>query len=151
MRRQGVFLADAAPFAPGQTVAAALLVPTRIYVRSLRDLLEREAIKAIAHITGGGLLDNVPRVLPDGVVARIDTASWRAPPLFRWLFEAGEIKPDEMLRVFNCGIGMVLVVDAADVDAVTRHLSERGETVYRLGEVAPGDGPAKVQVDGGDG
>jgi phosphoribosylformylglycinamidine cyclo-ligase len=85
------------------------------------------------------------------VVARIDTASWRAPPLFRWLFEAGQIKPNEMLRVFNCGIGMVLVVDPADADGVTRHLSERGETVYRLGELAPGDGHAKIQVDGVDG
>ena len=92
-------------------------------MRSLLDLLEQDAIKGIAHITGGGLLDNVPRVLPDGVVARIDTGSWRAPPVFRWLFEAGQIKPKEMLRVFNCGIGMVLVVDPADTDAVTRHLS----------------------------
>lgn len=150
MRRQGLFLADPAPFAPGETVASALLIPTRIYVRSLLDLVENDAVKALAHITGGGLLENVPRVLPAGVVARIDTASWRAPPLFRWLYEAGEIKPNEMLRVFNCGIGMVLVVDAADADAVTRHLSEHGETVYRLGELAPGDGPAKVQVDGAD-
>jgi phosphoribosylformylglycinamidine cyclo-ligase len=151
MRRQGLFLADPAPFAPGETVASALLVPTRIYVRSLLDLLEHDAIKAIAHITGGGLLDNVPRVLPEGVIARIDTASWRAPPLFRWLFEAGQIKPKEMLRVFNCGIGMVLVVDPADADALTRHLSERGETVYRIGELAPGDGPATVEIDGIDG
>jgi phosphoribosylformylglycinamidine cyclo-ligase len=151
MRRQGLFLADPAPFAPGETVASALLVPTRIYVRSLLDLLEQDAVKGIAHITGGGLLDNVPRVLPDGVVARIDTASWRAPPVFRWLFEAGQIKPKEMLRVFNCGIGMVLVVDAADTDAVTRHLSEHGETVYHIGELVPGDGLAKVQVDATDG
>jgi len=148
MRRQGLFLADPAPFAPGETMAMALLVPTRIYVRSLLDLVEQDAIKAIAHITGGGLLDNVPRVLPDGVIARIDTASWRAPPLFRWLFEVGRIEPNEMLRVFNCGIGMVLVVDAADADAVSRHLGERGETVYRLGDLAPGDGPAQVQVHG---
>ena len=143
MRREGLFLADPAPFAPGETVASALLVPTRIYVRSLLDLLEQDAIKAIAHITGGGLLDNVPRVLPEGVVARIDTGSWRAPPVFRWLFEAGQINPKEMLRVFNCGIGMVLVVDAADTDAVTHHLSQHGETVYRIGELVPGDGPGE--------
>jgi phosphoribosylformylglycinamidine cyclo-ligase len=151
MHRQGLFLADPAPFAPGETVASALLVPTRIYVRSLLDLLEDDAIKAVAHITGGGLLDNVPRVLPDGVVARVDTESWRAPPLFRWLFEAGQITPREMLRVFNCGIGMVLVVAAADADPVARQLSERGETVYRIGELAPGDGPAAVRVAGIDG
>ena len=152
MRRQGLFLADPAPFAPGETVASVLLVPTRIYVRSLLDLFEQDVIKALAHITGGGLLDNVPRILPAGVVARIDTASWRAPAVFRWLYEAGQIKPQEMLRVFNCGIGMVLVVDPENTDAVIRHLSERGETVYRLGALAPGDGPARVQVvDGGDG
>jgi phosphoribosylformylglycinamidine cyclo-ligase len=147
MHRQGLFLADPAPFAPGETMASALLIPTRIYVRSLLNLLEQDAIKAIAHITGGGLLDNVPRVLPEGVVAQIDTASWRAPPVFRWLFEAGQIKPKEMLRVFNCGIGMVLVVDPAGTDAVTRHLSKHGETVYHIGQLVTGDGPAKVQVD----
>jgi phosphoribosylformylglycinamidine cyclo-ligase len=149
LREQGLFLADPAPFAPEQTVASALLVPTRIYVRSLLDLLGQEVIKALAHITGGGLIENVPRVLPDGVVARIDPASWRAPPLFRWLHEAGKVSPAEMLRVFNCGIGMVVVVAAAQVDAVTRQLSERGETVYRLGDLAPGEGPARVEVEGG--
>jgi phosphoribosylformylglycinamidine cyclo-ligase len=105
-------------------------------------------IKALAHITGGGLIENVPRVLPDGVIARIDSANWRAPPLFRWLHEAGQVPPAEMLRVFNCGIGMVVVVDAAQADAVTRRLTERGETVYRLGDLAPGEGPARVEVDG---
>ena len=85
------------------------------------------------------------------MVARIQTDSWRAPPVFRWLFEAGQISPNEMLRVFNCGIGMVLLIDAAATDAMTRHLSERGETVYRIGELLPGDGPAKVQVDAADG
>jgi phosphoribosylformylglycinamidine cyclo-ligase len=148
MRQHGLFLADPAPFAPGQTLASALLVPTRIYVRSLLDLVGQDAIKALAHITGGGLIENVPRVLPDGVVARIDPSSWRAPPLFGWLHEAGRVTPAEMLRVFNCGIGMVAVVEPTEVDAVTRHLSERGETVYRLGELTAGDGPARVEVDG---
>ena len=148
MRQKGLFLADPAPFARGETLASALLVPTRIYVQSLLPLFEQEVIKAIAHITGGGLIENVPRVLPGGVIARIDPASWRAPPLFRWLHEAGQIAPEEMLRVFNCGIGMVVVVDAASSDAVVRHLKEQGETVFRLGELAPGDGPASVEVAG---
>jgi phosphoribosylformylglycinamidine cyclo-ligase len=148
LRQHSLFLADPAPFAPGETVASALLVPTRIYVRSLLDLFDQEVIKALAHITGGGLIENVPRVLPDGVIARIDSASWRAPPLFRWLHEAGQVSPAEMLQVFNCGIGMVVVVDASQVAAVTRQLSERGETVYRLGDLAPGDGPARVEIDG---
>jgi phosphoribosylformylglycinamidine cyclo-ligase len=148
MRQKSLFLADPAPFAPGETLASALLVPTRIYVRSLLGLFEQDAIKALAHITGGGLVENVPRVLPDGVIARIDPASWRAPALFRWLHEAGQITPDEMLRVFNCGIGMVLVVAASSADAAVRHLEEQGETVYRLGELARGDGPARVEVTG---
>ena len=148
MRENGLFLADPAPFAPGETLASALLVPTRIYVQSLLGLFERDVIKALAHITGGGLIENVPRVLPPGVVARIDAASWRAPPLFRWLHEAGQITPEEMLRVFNCGIGMVVVVDASSGDAVVGHLKEQGETVYRLGELAPGDGPARVELAG---
>ena len=148
MRQEGLFLADPAPFAPGETVASALLVPTRIYVRSLLALFEQDTIKAIAHITGGGLTENVPRVLPDGVIARIDPASWRAPSLFRWLHQAGQIAPEEMLRVFNCGIGMVLVVDPSSTDAVVRHLKEHGETVYRLGELVAGDGAAKVEIAG---
>ena len=148
MRQNGLFLADPAPFAPGETLAAALLVPTRIYVQSLLGLFEQDLIKAVAHITGGGLIENVPRVLPDGVIARIDPASWRAPPVFRWLHEAGQIASDEMLRVFNCGVGMVVVVDDSSAQAVVRHLKEQGETVFRLGELAPGDGPARVEVAG---
>ena len=148
MRQSGLFLADPAPFAPGETLASALLVPTRIYVQSLLGLFEQDVIKALAHITGGGLIENVPRVLPAGVIARIDPASWRAPPLFRWLHEAGQITPEEMLRVFNCGIGMVVVVNASSSDAVVRHLKEQGETVYRLGELAPGHGPARVELAG---
>jgi phosphoribosylformylglycinamidine cyclo-ligase len=151
MRSHGLFLADPAPFAPDETLASALLVPTRIYVRSLLGLFEHGVIKALAHITGGGLLDNVPRVLPAGAIARIDADSWNAPPVFLWLFEAGRMTPEEMLRTFNCGIGMVLVVVADYADAVSAYLREQGETVYRLGEVIAGDGPARVRVDGMDG
>ena len=148
IRQENLSLTDPAPFAPAETLASELLVPTRIYVRSLLDLFGRNLIKASAHITGGGLLDNLPRVLPDDVIAQIDGGSWRSPPLFRWLFEAGRIKPQEMLRVFNCGIGMVLVVNRRDSDEVARHLREHGETVYQLGELIHGDGPARVRVDG---
>jgi phosphoribosylformylglycinamidine cyclo-ligase len=151
MRNQALFLTDPAPFAPEETMASALLVPTRIYVRSLLGLFEHDVIKAIAHITGGGLLDNLPRVLPDGVVARIDAGAWHAPRVFLWLYEAGRIPADEMLRVFNCGIGMALVVRAAYVDAVIDYLSEQGETVYRLGELVAGEGAPTVRVDGMDG
>jgi phosphoribosylformylglycinamidine cyclo-ligase len=150
MRDHGLFVTDPAPFAPEVTLADALLVPTRIYVRSLLGLFEHDVVKACAHITGGGLLDNLPRVLPEGIVARVDANSWQAPPVFLWLFEAGRIAPDEMLRVFNCGIGMVLVVRADYVDAAVSYLSEQGETVYRLGELIVGDGSARVRVDGLD-
>jgi phosphoribosylformylglycinamidine cyclo-ligase len=109
-------------------------------------LLADGAIKALAHITGGGLIDNLPRVLPPDVVARIDAASWQAPPVFRWLFEAGRLRPEEMLRVFNCGIGLVLVVAPEDAEPIARQLRERRETVYRLGEIAPGDGAPRVEI-----
>ena len=151
MREQALFLANPAPFAPEQTLAAALLVPTRIYVRSLLGLFEHDVVKALAHITGGGLIDNLPRVLPHGVTARIDAASWRAPPVFLWLYETARLKAEEMLRTFNCGIGMVLVVVADYADDVSRYLTEKGETVYRLGELIAGDGPARLQIDGLDG
>jgi phosphoribosylformylglycinamidine cyclo-ligase len=151
MRDQGLFLADPAPFAADQTLASALLVSTRIYVRSLLGLFEHEVIKALAHITGGGLLDNLPRVLPDGVVARIDAGSWHAPPVFLWLYEAARLNAEEMLRTFNCGIGMVVVVTADYAEDVVRFLTEKGETVYRLGELVEGNGPARVEVDGMDG
>ena len=152
LRDQQLDLPDPAPFAPGESLAGALLVPTRIYARSLLSLLgHTDVVKGIAHITGGGLIDNLPRVLPDGVVARIDASSWRAPPVFLWLYEAGRLRPEEMLRTFNCGIGMVLVVVAEYADATISWLSERGETVSYLGELIPGDGPARVRIDGMDG
>jgi phosphoribosylformylglycinamidine cyclo-ligase len=151
MRDQGLFLADPAPFAPDETLAAALLVPTRIYVQSLLGLFEHDVVKALAHITGGGLTGNLPRVLPPGVVARIDAASWHAPPVFLWLYETARMTGEEMLATFNCGIGLVLVVVADYADDVMRFLGEKGETVYRLGDLIEGDGPARLQVDGMEG
>jgi phosphoribosylformylglycinamidine cyclo-ligase len=150
MRAESLSLPDPAPFSPNESMASALLAPTRIYVRNLLSLLEHDVVKGIAHITGGGLIDNLPRVLPDGVVARLDATSWHAPPVFLWLYETGRLKPEEMLRTFNCGIGMVLVVVAEYADATINYLAERGETVYRMGELVPGEGPARVQVDGMD-
>jgi phosphoribosylformylglycinamidine cyclo-ligase len=151
LREQQLQLTDPAPFAPEASLADALLVATRIYVRSLLSLLGRsDVVKAMAHITGGGLTDNLPRVLPEGVVARIDAGAWRAPPVFLWLYEAGKLRPEEMLRTFNCGIGMVLVVVAEYADATIDYLTERGETVSYLGELIAGEGPARVRIDGMD-
>ncbi len=151
LRDKQLKLTDPAPFARDESLAGALLVPTRIYVRNLLSLFgHSDVVKGMAHITGGGLIDNLPRVLPEGVVARIDARAWRAPPVFLWLYEAGRLSPEEMLRTFNCGIGMVLVVVAEYADAAIDYLSARGETVAYLGELIPGEGPARVRIDGMD-
>ncbi|MEM1049649.1 MAG: phosphoribosylformylglycinamidine cyclo-ligase [Pseudomonadota bacterium] len=127
-----------APFAPSLSLAEALLTPTRIYVPAVLDLLGAvEGIKAISHITGGGFIDNIPRILPDGVAARIDLKSVPFLPVFDWLRIAGGIADTEMLRTFNCGVGLVLVVDASSADAASAQLREVGETVVDLGDISP--------------
>jgi phosphoribosylformylglycinamidine cyclo-ligase len=130
------------------TLGDALLAPTRIYVKPVLALRERVAIKGMAHITGGGLVLNVPRMLPDGVQARLDRARWPRPPVFEWLQRSGHVSDDEMHRVFNCGIGMVLVVAAKDVDTTIRTLVASGEVAYDIGEIAArsGDAPQAVVV-----
>jgi phosphoribosylformylglycinamidine cyclo-ligase len=119
----------------GRTLSDVLLAPTRIYVKPVLKLIRRIAVKGIAHITGGGLLENVPRVSPSRLVAAIDGDSWVMPPLFNWLKRQGGIADDEMYRVFNCGIGMVLVVDAADAAKAQALLTRAGETVWRIGAI----------------
>ena len=127
-----------APFAPGSSLADALLIPTRIYVAScLAAIRTTGAVKALAHITGGGFPDNIPRVLPKGLGAHLDLASVPVRPVFKWLAKIGGIAETEMLRTFNCGIGMVAVVAAADARAVVSAFAAAGETVVRLGEVVP--------------
>ena len=133
----GLGWADAAPFAPGKTVAQALMVPTRLYVHQVLALHKAGLLRAAAHITGGGLPGNLPRVLPAELDAVIDTA-WPIPPVFTWLAHAGGVASDEMLRVFNCGIGMVLVVrDEAAARAVLAGLDE---TPVRVGRIVAGQG-----------
>jgi len=121
----------------GCTLQDALLAPTRIYVKPLLSVFRElpGAVKGLAHITGGGLTENVPRILAEGLVARIDPRSWVLPPLFQWLQEAGQVADQEMHRVFNCGIGMVVIVSEADADAVEARLAGAGETVYRIGRI----------------
>lgn len=119
----------------GRTVGEELLVPTRIYVRAVRPLLESGAVHGMAHITGGGLTDNLPRVMPGGLRAAVERGSWPAPPVFGLIQEAGGVAEDEMYRTFNMGIGFVLVVAADAADKVVRTLEAAGETVYRVGEV----------------
>ena len=122
-----------APFAAGQSIGQALLTPTRIYVKGLLPVLRGGGVLALAHITGGGLVENVPRILPREAAAHIDLAAMPLPPVFGWLMEHGKISEAEMLRTFNCGIGMIAVVRTADSNRVARDLEAQGETVIRLG------------------
>ena len=139
-----------APFAPGQSLGTAVLEPTRIYVRSLLALHRTGVLKAAAHITGGGLPGNLPRVLPDGTVAAL-SPSWDVPPVFAWLARTGGIAAAEMLRVFNCGIGMAVVVAPADADAAMALLRAEGETVTCIGQIEAAVGPASVRITLPDG
>ena len=137
-----------APFAAATTLAEALLVPTRIYVKPvLQAIRATGAIKAIAHITGGGLSENLPRVLPAGLAAHIDLAAWEAPPVFGWLAGAGKLDDAEMLRTFNCGLGLVLVVAESEADKVVAALVAAGEAPIKIGEIEPGRG-VKSQAKG---
>ncbi|PCJ61761.1 MAG: phosphoribosylformylglycinamidine cyclo-ligase [Rhodospirillaceae bacterium] len=138
-----------APFDASQSLGAALLQPTRIYVKSALGAVRAGKVKALAHITGGGLIENIPRVLPDAVVAKIDATTWPMPAIFRWLSAQGRVPPMEMARTFNCGIGMVVLTAPEDAAAVEAHFRSAGETVYRIGHVVAGkQGPATVQITG---
>lgn len=140
----GLRWTDPAPFAPARTLGQALMTPTRIYVRSMLTLHRAGLLKAAAHITGGGLPGNLPRVLPDGFTAMLNT-TWPVPPVFNWLARTGGVAATEMLRVFNCGVGMALVV--SDADAAIRVLEAAGETVSRIGTIQAADGPASVRIE----
>jgi len=123
--------------AQNRRLALDLLAPTRIYVKPLLALMSAypQIVKGMAHITGGGLTENIPRVLPDDMTAAIDGKSWEAPPVFAWLQQHGRINDQEMARTFNCGIGMVVIVAKEYVDAATRFLDDAGETVFTIGEI----------------
>ena len=136
-----------APFDGDKTLADVVMAPTRIYVKPVLATLAKVAIKGMAHITGGGLLENIPRVLPENTVADIDGKSWPRPKLFQWLQAEGNVDEKEMHRTFNCGIGLVLVVAAADAERAMAELQAQGETVYRLGQIRARQGDeAQTQV-----
>jgi phosphoribosylformylglycinamidine cyclo-ligase len=130
---------DPAPFAPGP-LGAALLAPTRLYVRPALAAIRAGGVHGLAHITGGGITDNLPRVLPDGLGATVDLGAWRLPPVFRWLADTAGLDRTELLRTYNAGIGMILCVDATRAGALADLLSGMGETVHTLGHIAPGEG-----------
>ena len=126
------------PWAGGKSLADVLLAPTRIYVRPLLPLVQQAQIKGLAHITGGGLLENIPRTLPKGSRALVDASLWLLPPVFELLRQGGAIVPQEMARTFNCGVGMVVIVAEDLVDHVIRELEGAGETVLRIGRIESG-------------
>ena len=126
--------------------ARALLEPTRIYVKPLLKLAATLPVKALAHITGGGIVGNVPRVLPPGTQARIESTAWPRPELFRWLQQEGGVSETEMWRVFNCGIGMVVVVASDDAAAAKAFLERQGERVYSIGMIERAGGEPQALI-----
>ncbi len=147
--KTGLAWSQPAPFAPEQSLGDAILTPTRIYVKScLAAIRDTKAVKGFAHITGGGFPDNIPRVLPKGLGARIDLTRVAVPPVFKWLASEGGIAQNEMLRTFNCGVGMIVVVARNDAAAVTDALTRAGETVSMLGDVIRAVDEPRVVYDG---
>ncbi len=137
-----------APFDPERTLGAALLEPTRIYVRPCLQALATGGVKALAHITGGGFPENLPRVLPDGLAAHLPGIDWPVPAVFRWLSAAGGIQAAEMLRTFNCGIGMVLVVSPDSLEQITGILEQAGEQAFAIGRIEDrGAGEPAVRIE----
>jgi len=140
---------DPAPFAPGESLAHALLMPTRIYVRAVRAALAAtDGLKALAHITGGGFVENIPRVLPETLSASIDLGRIEPHPVFSWLAQQGPLAESEMLKTFNCGIGMIAVVAPAAASTVTKAFIKAGETVVELGEIESREAGPAVRFSG---
>ena len=140
----GLSYGDAAPFDKSRKLGEALLTPTRIYVKSCLAATATGKVKALAHITGGGLFENIPRVLPAGLAAALDARRWQRPAVFNWLSRAGGVADAEMARTFNCGIGMMLVTAPDGAKAVTAILASAGERVFEIGRIVPrrGEEPA---------
>lgn len=144
----GLSYDSSAPFAKGETLGRALLAPTRIYVKSALAAIRGSEVKGFAHITGGGLTENVPRVVPDDLDIEIDLGSFAPLPVFQWLARTGGVEEREMLRTFNCGIGMIVVVPEARADEASRVLTDAGERVSRLGRLVKGKGEPTVRYKG---
>jgi phosphoribosylformylglycinamidine cyclo-ligase len=141
----GLGWGDPAPWDDGSMIGEALLTPTRIYVRALLPLVRSGGVKALAHITGGGLIENPPRVLPDGCRAVIDAGAWPLPPVFGWLRDTGGLTPRDLARVFNCGIGMIAVVAPAGAEAIVAALHAAGEQAWVIGRIEAGERSGIVQ------
>jgi phosphoribosylformylglycinamidine cyclo-ligase len=149
VEKSGMAWTSPAPFATEATLGEAILAPTRIYVKSCLSVIRAaKAVKGLAHITGGGFPDNIPRVLPKGLGARIDLARVPVLPVFKWLASEGGIAEEEMLRTFNCGIGMIAIVAAKDADAVVQAFGKEGDKAFVIGEVVRAGAEARVTYDG---
>jgi phosphoribosylaminoimidazole synthetase len=138
VERSGLAWDAPAPFAQGQTLAEALLTPTRIYVKTVLPHLKAGRVEGLAHITGGGLVENPPRAIAEGLVPRFDWSAWALPPVFEWLQQAGGVATEEMRRTFNCGVGLILIVDPHAVPDVLEGLARAEEDAFVVGELARG-------------
>src|SRR5580698_1692787 len=148
VEKSGLALEAPAPFAPGKSLGEALLVPTRLYVRSCLEAIQTGGVKGLAHITGGGITDNLPRCLPEGLDADVDLSAISVLPVFQWLAKEAGIAEAEMLRTFNCGIGMVAVSDEKNAGHVIDAFQEAGQQAMRIGTLVAGSGEAKVVYRG---
>ena len=149
VEKSGLLWTTPAPFAPAQSLGEAILTPTRIYVKScLAAIRATGAVKGLAHITGGGFPDNIPRVLPKGLGARINLNSVPVKPVFKWLAREGGIAQNEMLRTFNCGVGMIVIAAQKDADAVMQAFNAAGEKAFRIGDVIKAAAEPRVVYDG---
>ncbi|MFG7479436.1 phosphoribosylformylglycinamidine cyclo-ligase, partial [Enterobacter hormaechei] len=131
----------------GKPLADHLLAPTRIYVKNVLDLIENVDVHAIAHLTGGGFWENIPRVLPDNTQAVIDASSWQWPSVFNWLQTAGNVSDHEMYRTFNCGVGMVIALPASEADKAVKLLTEKGENAWKIGTIKASDSEQRVVIE----
>lgn len=138
VERSGLAWDAPAPFEEGKTLAQALMAPTRIYIKSVLPQIKKGRVKGCAHITGGGLIENPPRAIAEGLVAKFDWEAWTLPPVFQWLAETGGVAEHEMRRTFNCGVGLVLIVDPHDLPDVLDGLLHAGEEAFVCGELAKG-------------
>ena len=131
----------------GKPLADHLLAPTRIYVKNVLELIENVDVHAIAHLTGGGFWENIPRVLPDNTQAVIDESSWQWPAVFNWLQTAGNVSSHEMYRTFNCGVGMVIALPASEADKAVKLLTEKGENAWKIGTIKASDSEQRVVIE----
>ena len=148
VKDSGLSYGAPAPFAPGKTLGEALLAPTRLYVKSALEAIRTGGVKGLAHITGGGVTENLPRALPDVLDAEVDLSAWAPPPVFGWLAKSAGIAEQEMLRTFNCGVGLISVVAAECAGKLIDAFQECGDKAFRIGTLVSGEGEAKVRYRG---